>query len=155
MLVGRWFADGALGNRRPALPCRQDYFSTTGTRAGADWSRCFAVLMCAHRPTLYFRTSAFTLAPLVARRCGTHCSMRFSCVFSQIRPKNRIYGLVEVDFLVFGLFFMFRFQTQFDVGMPSRRRFGDRLRLCFHIFFAVAKMFIPFHRTPRLTRGAH
>ena len=86
----------------------------------------------------------------MARRCGTHCSMRFSCVFSQIRPKNRIYGLVEVDFLVFGLFFMFRFQTQFDVGMPSRRRFGDRLRLCFHIFFAVAKMFIPFHRTSRV-----
>ena len=82
MLVGRWLEDGALRNRGPASPCRQDYFSATGTLAGADWSRCFAVLMCAHWSTLYFRTSAFTLAPLAARSGGTPCSMRYHCSFS-------------------------------------------------------------------------
>ena len=100
-VVGRWLADGALRNRGPALLCRQDYFSTTGTRAGADWSRCFAVLMCAHRPTLYFRTSAMRLRRLAADSLKRLVQLIHFAWSRRLSPENWCFGSEN------GLFFGF------------------------------------------------
>ena len=80
VLVGRSLAIGAVRNRDPALPCRQDYFSATAVRAGAVWSRCFAVLLCAHRTTLLLferqRSPAAPCAPYGGAPCSDFSFMR-------------------------------------------------------------------------------
>jgi len=123
--VERWCADGAIRIRGPASPSRQDYFSATGTRAGAVWSRCFAVLLCAHRSTLYFRTLAVT--------GGALCAVRWSALFNSFILLGRGVRVQKIGVWA-SKWRVFRFWGSFwgDFG-----DFGTRNRHFFS-FFAVA-----------------
>ena len=92
MWEGRWLADGVFRNCGPALPCRQDYFAATGTRAGAFWSRCFAVFLCAHRPTLLFSERLRSPAAPCSPYGGAPCSTLSFCSVAVFESRKLVFG---------------------------------------------------------------